>query len=856
MKFSLTLAARYLWGRKLRTFLTTLAIVIGVMVIFGMGIYLPSFTEAFNKSLLSASGQTDVVITHKTGEAFSESTLKKIKRIEGIGIVSGSLERTINLPPDFYGKDSPVTALTLVGVDPEIAPELHAYSLPQGRFLERGDGKVVVISERLANEVGLKLNDTFKLLTPSGVVKMTIVGLTPGRALVGNEQVLITLSEAQKLFDMSGHISVIEANLTTQDEARSQAIINAIKTQLGGAYTLGGLSSGSEFAGAMQLGQTVFNMFGVFALIMGGFIIFNTFRTIVAERRHDIGMLRAIGASRKTIIGLMLTEGLVQGLVGTAIGLGLGYLLGVAITAGTSPIMKNVMNIELKVVVDPWLVVVSIILGVGVTLFSSLLPAWNASRVTPIEALRPSVSRIAQQISRIGVIVGAVMIVLSAAGLLTGVFAFVALGGVFFLIGLVLVAPILVKPVAHAFGVVLALIFAREGTGELAQGNLTRQPSRAAITASVTMIGLAIIVGAGGMMFSTIGAVMDLFNKSMGSDYLLIPPSIAVWKGDVGAGAGLKAKISAVPGVGVVSSLRYAQSSLRPLALKTNQDEITFSVLGIDPVEYPKISALDLREGNSQDAFNALAADERNVIINGILSTVTGLGVGDIIPIMTPTGIKDYRVVAIGGEVLSMKINTAYISQTSMKSDFRKSEDIFYQINLAPGADAAAVEQRLGKVVQDYPQFRLVAGREYTAEFRKQYDSIFVGFYALLAVLAFPSLIAILNTLAIGVIERTREVGMLRAIGATRSQVRKTIVAEALLLALLGTALGILAGLYLSYVFVQGMGVSGIFKLTYAFPTAGVLGATAAGLIFGVLAAILPARQAAGMEIIKALRYE
>jgi len=429
-------------------------------------------------------------------------------------------------------------------------------------------------------------------------------------------------------------------------------------------------------------------------------------------------------------------------------------------------------------------------------------------------------------------------------------------GGFLFLIGLVLVAPALVRPIANFFGAVLALIFAREGTGELAQGNLTRQPSRSAITASATMLGLAIVVGAGGMMYSMTGTVMDLFSRSLGSDFLLLPPSVAVWKGDVGASAALKAKIAAVPGVGAVSSLRYAQSSLRSVALKTGTGETTIIVLGIDPVEYPKISGMDFQKGNAQEAFRALAADERNVIVNGVLAASAGLKVGDVIPLATPTGIQDYRIVAIGGEVLSMKINTAYISHANMKSDFHKSEDIFYQVNLAPGADPAAVQQRLEQIVEDYPQFRLVAGREYTAEFAKQYDAIFAGFYVLLGVLAFPSLIAILNTLAIGVIERTREIGMLRAIGATRSQVWKTIVAEALLLASLGTAFGILAGLYLSYVFVEGLSATGIFKMTYTFPLAGVLAATAVGLIFGVLAALVPARQASSMEVIKALRYE
>ncbi|CAG0946828.1 partial putative ABC transporter permease YknZ, partial [Anaerolineae bacterium] len=274
------------------------------------------------------------------------------------------------------------------------------------------------------------------------------------------------------------------------------------------------------------------------------------------------------------------------------------------------------------------------------------------------------------------------------------------------------------------------------------------------------------------------------------------------------------------------------------------------------PVEYPKISGMDFQKGDAQDAYNALAADERNVIVNGILAATANLQVGDVIPLATPSGQQDYRIVAIGSDVLSMKINTAYISQSNMKLDFNKSEDIFYQINLAPGADSATADQWLNQIVADYPQFRLVVGHEYAAEFGKQYDAIFAGFYVLLGVLAFPSLIAILNTLAIGVIERTREIGILRAIGATRGQVWRTIVAEALLLAGIGTAFGILAGLYLSYVFVQGMGASGIFKMEYSFPSAGVLAAIAAGLIFGVLAALLPARQASQMEIIKALRYE
>lgn len=159
MNLQLTLAARYLWGRKLRSFLTTLAIVVGVMVIMGTGIYMPTFMDAFQKSLLSMSGQTDVMITHKTGEAFSTSVLNRVKAIDGIRVIAGSIERPINIPPNFYGRYSTVQGLAIVGIDPAVAPNLRDYQITQGRFLRQGDGNVTVITQRLADSLGLKLGN-------------------------------------------------------------------------------------------------------------------------------------------------------------------------------------------------------------------------------------------------------------------------------------------------------------------------------------------------------------------------------------------------------------------------------------------------------------------------------------------------------------------------------------------------------------------------------------------------------------------------------------------------------------------------------------------------------------------------
>jgi putative ABC transport system permease protein len=221
----------------------------------------------------------------------------------------------------------------------------------------------------------------------------------------------------------------------------------------------------------------------------------------------------------------------------------------------------------------------------------------------------------------------------------------------------------------------------------------------------------------------------------------------------------------------------------------------------------------------------------------------------------TPTGQKPYRIAAVAGDYLNAKIMTAYISQDNLQKDFHKTEDIFYQINMVQGADAAAVEARLNKILEDYSQFKLVSGRGYFEENKQLFSAVFAFYFILLGILALPSLIALLNTLSIGVIERTREIGMLRAIGATQKQVRRMVIAESLLLAAIGTLFGLMAGLYLGYVLVMGLSMSG-FPVSYVFPVQGIVAAVVVGLTFGVLAARLPARQAASMDIVRALRYE
>ena len=850
MNLQLTLAARYLAGRKLRTALTTLAIVFGVLLIFGMNTVLPTMIAALQANVQGAEGEVDFSITNLTGEAFPMDVVDRLRGIDGVRAMAASLNRTINLPPDYVDRDpshpDTAIALNLIGLIPEEARSLRSYPVVAGRYLDESDTASAVISQTLADALSVKIGETFSLPAASGSTELTVVGILPADIMPGNEKVLVNLPQAQLMTDEPGKVNLIELNVEAfADQARRAEVQSNVEAALGGNYQVGVLMTDDQMFAVMEMGQIGLSLFGVLALFMGGFIIFNTFRTVVTERRRDIGMLRALGATRRTVIGVILAEGLLQGLLGSALGLLLGYFLAVGVVKFAQVPLSMFVNVRLGApVISPMLVGISIFLGIGVTVLAGLLPAWHASRITPLEALRPSLveGEFNRQTGK-GFVVGVVLLVLTGAAILSGRAALIVPGGILFLIGLVLVAPALVRPLASALGKLTAWATVRQGIGSLAQSNLTRQPSRVAVTASASMLALAVVVAAGGLVSSLLGTSFDMVRYSLGSDYLFIPPSIGIWGSNVGANPSFAESLRQVDGVAAVSTLRFA-------ATQINGEAAT--LLGIEPVDFEQVSGLYFAKGNDS-AYGEVAAG-RNMIVNGAFLLATGMQVGDTVDLLTVDGRVPYRIVASGSDLLNAKVTTAYISQANLLEDFGSSEDVFLQLNLLPGADRATVDAQIKALAYDYPQFKLVSGADYYASLKAQADAAFSAVYIVFAVLAFPSLIAMLNTLTIGVLERTREIGMIRAVGGTRKQIRNMVVVEALLLAAIGTAFGILGGLYLGYVFVTGVKV--IFPMGYFFPLSGILAAIAIGLLFGALAAVIPARQATRMDVVAALRYE
>ncbi len=850
MNIQFRLALRYLHGRKLRTALTTLAIVFGVMVIFGMNIVLPTMVTAIKTNIYAASGQASLTISHINGNLIDQSLVEQVVPIEGVLAATGQMFRTINLPKNYFDQDDRipdrVSVLNLEGLDLDNAQSVRSYPLKEGRFLRAEDRDAVVITQSLADKIAVKIDESLRIPTVIGERELTIVGLLFPRTIPGDEEIFVNLSFAQEIMNSAGKINLIEVNIEDfEDQKQRDEVVSAIREKLGQDFQIGSLNSNEELLGVMDMGQMILNVFGVLALFMGAFVIFNTFRTIVLERRYDIGLLRAVGANRSTVSGMILIEGLIQGIIGSLLGIVSGYFLGYGILRLAQEPMSAFINIKLgNPVVPPALVGICLLLGVSISVLSGLIPAIKAARIVPLDALRPSVADVNyRKQTGIFFLMGSILIGGGILMLFSDQMMWIGIGAFAFLLGLVCITPAAVRPFALLFGKILARFYRRQGVGSLAQGNMSRHPGRTAITVSATLLGLAVAVAAGTLVSSVSISVANLIKLSLGSDYLMVPPSVSLWGTNIGASADLEQKLRAVEQVDVVSSLRFAESKVK---------ENSVSVLGIDPHDYPWAGGLTFIEGSEEDYD--LLEEDGVMFINSIFAMTVGAKKDDVIELATPDGRKPYRVAAVVNDLLNAKVTTVFISQDNMLKDFHVSEDIFIQINLKKDADIIAADIAIKTAASGYDQFTVISGKEYSQSLVNQLETAFSGFYFLLILLAVPSLLAMLNTLSIAVIERIREIGMLRAVGATRSQIRQMMTVEGLLLAALGTTFGILGGLYLGFLFVKAIGT--FMPSEYIFPLPGILAAIIIGLVFGILAAVIPARQAARLDVIRALRYE
>jgi putative ABC transport system permease protein len=845
MRIQWLLASRYLKGRMQRSVLTTLSIVLGVAILFGMNGLLPPVMESFRHSVYTSAGTVDVTISSASNSTFDQSVLDMVTGTDGVSYASGYLSKNVVLPASLggtSGKTAGVSSIMLTGVDVEAVQSTHVYPLESGRFLETTDTNAVLIAQSLATSLNLKVGDELVIPSSKGVARLTLVGILNNTSPDAATQVLVPLATAQEILNLPGQINTIDILLASS--ADKAAVEASLAQSLGDAFKVGAVQTGEELLTMLGLASKIMWFFGIAALAMAAFIIFNTFRTLVAERRRDLAMLRALGANKRTLMGMIIMESVLQGLIGTALGILLGGLLAYGLVNAMGSLLNQYIHITIgapSFSAGTW--IGSILLGVGFTVASAYFPARSTMKVTPMEALRPALGAPEQRKYRVRAWIGLALCAAGIVFLMLDNSTLMSIGLLVFLVGLILVTPALVKPVAVGFSWLYSLIFKRESM--LARENLIRQPGRAAITASAMMIGLALCVAMMGMITSIWSGFMGYLDKSLGSDYIMLPTSLVLGGGNLGADPALAQEVSAVDGVSAVTTLRQATSQI---------DGASLQVIGIDPATYPQVAGLEFTQGDESTAYAAMAGG-RALIVNGIFSSTYNIHPGDRVTLKTSLGDKEYNVVGVGMDYLNAKIATAYISQANLAADFNSTNDVLLLINHTPNADVAKVTDNLQSLVNTYPAFTLYDITSFKKSQQELFSMAISAIYILVIMLAIPGLIAMANTMSINVIERTREIGMLRAVGSTRPQVQRMILEESLLLSTLGTLTGIAVGLFLSDFIVKALSFAA-FKLDFYFPTAGVILAIVVGLSFGILAALAPARKATHTVIVEALRYE
>ncbi|HEX5761984.1 MAG TPA: FtsX-like permease family protein [Solirubrobacterales bacterium] len=847
------LAVKSLWARRVRALTTTLAVVIGVAFVAGTYILTDTTFAAFDEIFEDSLAKTSVVITaqeevrQETGEvpSFSAAVLPKARGAEGVRLAVGQ----IFTPGAFFDEENEQ-------IGTEFAPKFITSVLPEQletqTYVEGRpprDASEATLDRSAAEEAGLGIGDTLRLASVERVAAYRIVGLTQlGEASWGGASVAgLILSEAQRITDKRDEYDQIL--IAAADGVSEAALARDVRRAVPGSVRVETAKQNSErnsdqIRSDLGFLRIALLVFAFVALFVGAFLIFNTFSITVAQRIREFGMLRTLGAGRRQILGSVVVEALTIGVIGALLGLVGGYAIAVGLNA-----LFVAIGIDLPttgLVTKDRTIVASLAIGIGVTLVSSFVPALSATRVPPIAALQ---NLKLPRSRRRGIVNAAVAVLLGLAGLgmvLAGLFGgadggsaaqLIGGGAVAVLLGVSLFSPRLVRPLASFAGRPLELL--RRLTGRLARENTQRNPARTAVTAAALMIGLAVVafvtVFAAGIKSSIATAVDESFQGELvlqNSDgFTPISPRAA----------GVARQ---VPGVELVSAMRATEAKL----LSGNGGDLRVSALDRDA---GAVVDIDWTEG---DPGTLRRLGDEEVIVDKSLASGNGFEVGDEVRFLTQVGAKPRLRVVGEYEDKAELFGGAIVSQRLMASAFDQSDDVIDFVKLAPGADGTEVQARLVKAMErDFPVVEVRNQQELKENQEEQINQLLGLIYALLALAVIVSLFGIANTLALSIHERTRELGMLRAIGMSRRQVRTMIRYEAVITALIGALLGMVIGVIFAALISQPLADEG-FVLSY--PVGQLFAMLVFAAVCGVLAAIPPARRASRLDVLEALQYE
>jgi putative ABC transport system permease protein len=844
-------------AKKLRLVLTSIAVVLGVAFMAGTFVLTDTLGSVFDNLFADTNKGVDVVVRGR--EAFKPADQQgqqtnarppvpvglvgEIRQVPEVAKAQGTLlgyALVIGKNGDAIQNQAPTFATPW---RPPAVSVSEALDIQKGRGPRAPDE--VMLDQKTFSDGGFKIGDRVRIVfltVPPREFTITGSFFSGGseNGLAGATLSAFVPKVAQEVTNLTGQWSQIDVK--GKPGLSEVEVRDAIRTSLAEAgqtkqyQAITGDQLAKEQANSIKDNLAFFNtfllIFAIVALFVGAFIIYNTFSITVAQRTRELGLLRALGASGRQVIGSVALEALIVGAVASVLGLGLGLAIVKPLEGLLAAFGIDLPSGPMQIL--PRTIIVSLVVGTGVTFVSALAPARRAARVPPIAALRDQA--MTESAGRRRYLWGAILSFLGLLALFYGLFGggssaaeLVGVAGALVFVGVAMLSPLLARPVTKVL--TLPAEWTKRITGLLAQQNAMRNPRRTASTAAALMIGLALV-----SLIAIFGAsAKDSFAAAIEdqtrADFVLSPKGFQPFSPE--AAAQVKREL---PGSTVIQfrsgSVKFGDEAVSVTGAPGNVER------GVD---------VGLRPGARTKAYDR----DGGVFLYKDVAKAKKLKIGDTVRTVFPKGERDLTVQGIFTD--QKVINTDYLVSLTDWDLFDEAADFTVIIRKPPGTSTAEAQKVVDQVAKDFPSVKAQNKAEYKDSQLAQFDQILGLMYVLLLLAVIIALIGILNTLALSVYERTREIGLLRAVGMTRKQTSRMVRGEALIVAVFGSLLGLVIGVVFGAAIVQALGSEGI-SLTLPVGQLAIF-VVLAGL-FGVIAGWVPARRAAHLDVLRAINTE
>jgi putative ABC transport system permease protein len=855
------LMLRSLRTHPLRTLLSACGIILGVAGFLAIQITNQTALASLSALFEGTTGKTDLIITRAgtSGEGFPEQILNRIADNPEVDAAVPSLQIRTSLavgvpesatPLSLFGFDT--GGFILYGIDPVVDPTVRDYMITQGIFLSSDlDTQDIVLVEDFAEDNDLKVGKTVELLTPDGWQEFYIVGLMAKEGAGQNNNGVfgvVPLLTAQNLYHRAGELDQVDILLKPGFQAtdKLESVKAALQVYLGKDYTVTTPASQGDRVSQMLAGFSIgLNFMGGMALFVGGFLIYNAFSMTIVERTREFGLLRTLGCTRGQVTFQVLVEAVFLGLGGSAV----GTILGIGLAQAAARLLVYLLKLDtVPVIVKPDLLLTSLLVGVSVTIIAALIPAWQAGRISPLEALRIRGVRKEGWLLRNGWILGVVLLLISSVILVANPFpsdvqfrlgsitvVLLFFGGTLLIPGSVGVWEKLSRPLVRTlYG----------SAGQLGSSNIQQARLRTTLTVAALMVGISMVIITRGMTGSFRGDLEVWIDAYIGGD--LMVSSSAPMRTQV------MHRLETVQGVQAITPMRTLKVTWRRPDGKDEQ--LVF--MGIDPDTYMRVTSFVFSDSQTdvQAAYRQLAGGNA-VFISSVLAEKYGLILGDMLRVQTRRGIQNFTIAAVVVNFFNQGL-TIQGSWADMRRYFGTNDANAYLVKVVDGYSTAEVQKQIEDSYGEREHLSVVSNQLLINQVMKLLSQAYSLFDAMAVIAVLVGALGVVNTLTMNVVERTQEIGMLRSIGLTRGQTLGMVLAESAVMGMIGGVLGLGFGAVLTRIFLWSMTAMSGYKITFVLPVEAVWVSLLIALVVSQLAAILPARRAARTKILEAIHYE